>query len=53
MDFVSSTAALEFCAANKLAGVQVVLKFEGEKFDIVLPPDAAPAQPNYRPSASA
>ena len=37
MDFVSSTTALEFCAANKLDTVQVVLKFEDEKYEIVLP----------------
>ena len=36
-DFVSSTAAIEFCAANKLDSVQVVLKFEDEKYEIVLP----------------
>jgi len=53
MDFLSSAAALEFCAANRLAGVQIVLKFDGEKYDIVLPPVAAQAQPNRRPSASA
>jgi len=37
MDFVSSTAALEYCTANKLQGVQIVLKFEEEKHEIVLP----------------
>jgi hypothetical protein len=37
MDFVSSTAAIDFCVANKLNGVQLVLKFEEEKYDIVLP----------------
>jgi hypothetical protein len=37
MDFVSSTAAIDFCVANKLGGVQLVLKFEEEKLDIVLP----------------
>jgi hypothetical protein len=52
MDFVSSTVALDFCAVNHLAGVQIVLKFDGEKYDIVLPPVAAPAQSSYRPSAS-
>ena len=41
MDFVSSTTALEFCAVNKLDTVQVVLKFENEKYEIVLP-DALP-----------
>ena len=53
MDFVSSTAALDFCAANHLDGVQIVLKFVGEKYDIVLPPVTAQPQSNYRPSASA
>lgn len=37
MDFVSSTAATEFCVANKLSNVHVVLKFAEEKYDIVLP----------------
>jgi len=37
MDFLTSTAAIEFCGANKLAAVQIVLKFEEEKFNIVLP----------------
>jgi hypothetical protein len=37
MDFVSSTAAIDFCVTNKLNGVQLVLKFEEEKYDIVLP----------------
>ena len=37
MDFVSSTAAIDFCVTNKLPGVQLVLKFEDQKFDIVLP----------------
>ncbi len=53
MDFVSSTAALDFCAHNNLSGVQIVLKFDGEKFDIVLPP--VPAQPyqHQRPTERA
>jgi hypothetical protein len=42
MDFVSSTAAIEFCVTNKLASVQVVLKFEEQRYDIVL--SALPAQ---------
>ncbi len=37
MDFVSSTSAIEFCVTNKLPGVQLVLKFQDQKFDIVLP----------------
>lgn len=37
MDFVSSTAAIDFCVTNKLRDIQMVLKFEDQKFDIVLP----------------
>jgi hypothetical protein len=37
MDFVSSTAALDFCAANGLVQMQLVLKFTEENYDIVLP----------------
>ena len=44
-DFVNSTAAIDFCVQERLAGVQLVLKFEGEKYEIVLPfpRGAAPA----------
>jgi hypothetical protein len=37
MDFVSSTAAIDFCVANKLPGIQLVLKFDEQQYDIVLP----------------
>jgi hypothetical protein len=37
MDFVSSTAAIDFCTTNKLSGVQVVLKFVEQEYEIVLP----------------
>jgi hypothetical protein len=37
MDFVSSTAAIEFCLLNRLPDVQLVLKFEEQQYDIVLP----------------
>jgi hypothetical protein len=37
MEFVNSMAALEFSAANHLDGLQVVLKFDEEHYDIVLP----------------
>jgi len=37
MDFVSSSAAIDFCAVNKLTEIQVVLKFDEQKYDIVLP----------------
>jgi hypothetical protein len=44
MDFLSSTSAMEFCQVNKIADVQLVLKFEEQKCDIVLPLLAAKAQ---------
>ena len=53
MDFVSSTQALEFCAANKLDAVQVVLKFEDEKYEIVLPDVAAQPFRGHRPAPRA
>ena len=37
MDFISSTAAIDFCVSNKLDDLQLVLKFEEQKYDIVLP----------------
>ena len=41
MNFVSAAAATDFSTVNKLAEVQVVLKFDEERYDIVLP-GAAP-----------
>ncbi|HHY84936.1 MAG TPA: hypothetical protein GYA07_05310 [Verrucomicrobia bacterium] len=37
MDFLSSTAAIDFCVLNKITGVQLVLKFDEQQYDIVLP----------------
>ena len=37
MDFVSSTAAIEFCVTNRLNELQLVLRFEEQKYDIVMP----------------
>jgi len=37
MDFLSSTQAIEFCAAHKITGMQIVLRFDEQHFDIVLP----------------
>ncbi len=37
MDFLSSTAAIDFCVANKISNVQIVLKFDEQRYDIVLP----------------
>ncbi|HVM49533.1 MAG TPA: hypothetical protein VMU04_16005 [Candidatus Acidoferrum sp.] len=50
MDFVSSTAAIEFCAANKLKDLQIVLKFDEERCDIVLPLQGAEATHGAQPS---
>ena len=53
MDFVSSTAAIDFCVANKLTDVQLVLKFEEHQYDIVLPVQPRPDYWEDRPRASA
>ncbi|HYG23000.1 MAG TPA: hypothetical protein VEH04_09475 [Verrucomicrobiae bacterium] len=37
MDFLSSTGAIDFCVLNKISHVQLVLKFEEQQYDIVLP----------------
>lgn len=49
-DFVSSSAAIDFCVANKLNGLQLVLKFEDQRYEIVLPISklAEPPQPRER-----
>jgi hypothetical protein len=44
MDFLSSTAAIDFCVANKISGVQLVLKFDEQKYDIVMPVFPAPGE---------
>jgi ActR/RegA family two-component response regulator len=36
-DFPNSTAVVDLCLAQRLAGVQLVLKFPGEKHEIVIP----------------
>jgi hypothetical protein len=52
MDFVSSTAALDFCVANKLGDVQLVFKFQEERFDIVLPVSSTRPQGQDQPGLS-
>jgi hypothetical protein len=37
IDFLSSTAAIEFCLTHKISGVQLVLKFDEQRYEIVLP----------------
>lgn len=51
MDFLSSTAAIDFCVSNKLKGVQLVLKFEEHQYDIVLPVATTQPQRSERPAA--
>ena len=41
MDFLSSTTAIDFCTANKLSGMHLVLKFEEEPYEFVWPVLAA------------
>jgi hypothetical protein len=45
MDFLSSTSAIDFCVANKINNVQIVLKFEEQRYDIVLPVLIQPNDP--------
>ncbi len=35
-DFISSTKAIDYCAANKISGVQLVLKFEDQDHYFVM-----------------
>ncbi len=37
LDFLSSTAAIDFCLAHHVSGVQLVLKFDEQRYDIVMP----------------
>jgi hypothetical protein len=53
LDFVSSTAAIEYCAQAKLADVQLVLKFEEERCAIVLPFQACAPLSASQPALSA
>jgi len=53
VDFVNSNAAIDFCARQRLAGVQLVLKFEAEKYEIVLPFQPGGAASAVRARASA
>lgn len=52
MDFVSSSAAIDFCVSNKLAGMQLVLKFPDQNYDIVLPVQPLPAGREQRAGES-
>lgn len=37
MDFLSSTQAIEFCSLHRITGMQIVLRFDQQHYDIVLP----------------
>lgn len=37
MDFMNSTEAMDFCKSNNIEGVQLVLKFDQQRYDIVMP----------------
>ena len=50
VDFVSSTAAMDFCKKNKISGVQMVLKFEEQAYELVLPVVAARESSGPRPA---
>jgi hypothetical protein len=52
MDFVSSTAAIDFCVTNKLPGMQLVLKFADQNYDIVLPVQPLPERREQRTGES-
>jgi len=52
MDFLSSTQAIEFCAAHKIIGMQIVLRFDEQHYDIVLPM-LMNRRPQYLRSAAA
>ena len=50
MDFMSSTAAIDYCLTNRIMDVQLVLKFDEHHYDIVLPVAAAQPMREQRPS---
>jgi len=52
MEFIDSTAAIDFCAANKLTEVQLVLWFDEEQAKIVMPVLPSSLQYEERPSQS-
>ena len=52
--FSDSQAAAQFCFANEIAHVQVVLKFEDDQYDVLLPvTEAAEVQHPGHPMAAA
>ena len=53
LDFLSSTQAIEFCATHKITGMQIVLRFDEQHFDIVLPMATSPRRQSDLGSAHA
>lgn len=53
MDFLNSTQAIQFCTANKISGMQIVLRFHEQQHDIVLPMMASRRTAAFRPSRAA
>ena len=52
MDFLSSTAAIDFCVANKISNVQLVLKFDEQRYDIVMPVQVQSHEQSQEPPES-
>jgi hypothetical protein len=52
MDFLSSTKAIEFCASHRIHGMQIVLRFDEQHCDIVLPMVSNHRHPHFRSSAT-
>ena len=50
MDFLSSSRAIDYCMTHRISGVQVVLKFDQQLYDIVLPVVDARRPPVARPN---
>lgn len=53
MDFLSSTQAIEFCASHKIVGMQIVLRFDEQHYDIVLPMLMERRAPSVRSASAA
>ena len=52
-DFLSSTRAIDYCLAHRISDVHLVLKFEEQLYDIVLPMVGSRRYHSNRPSAAA
>jgi len=52
MEFIDSTVAIDFCAANRLTEVQLVLWFDADQAKIVMPVLPSSLQYEERPSQS-